>query len=31
MAFFIYGVVIEWNTISHLYDKSKLSKSLQNL
>ena len=31
MVFCLYGVVIELNTISHLYDKNKLSKNLQNL
>ena len=31
MAFFIYRVVIELNTISLLYDKSKLSKNFQIL
>ena len=31
MAFCLYKVGIELNTISHLYDKSNLSKNLQNL
>ena len=31
MAFFIYGVVMELNTITHLTPKGCLSKNLQNL